>query len=787
MPHLKALSIRTWLFVTPIVAIALFAILVFLTIDNFRNQEETLSEFQTNAATRLENIAGLTNNISQTHVELFAILGAAGERLDEGQIYDLAKSRLNNLFEIETRLLEHREEFVQPATDQDLFDRLIAEFKQYRVRAISTVLMTSVQLDNAKAHMAQANNNYKALNSLLADLTAASLARAKTSMQRLGAEARRFSGNLILILTTVAGLSLFVALFISHRLSRHLDGIIKALKTLAKGNTAVDLPMIDRADEIGEIARATSVFRKTLTQLNDEIAERKKVADALRAERNFVDAVNDTVGALVVVMDEGGRIVRFNRACEEVSGYRFEDVQGKKIWDILVPGADVPRCQDLISELPALQRQKLYECQWLTKSGDHRLISWAITTMQGPNGTKDFLIWCGVDSTERKDAEDRLRQSQKMEAVGQLTGGIAHDFNNLLAVIMGNLELLEDVFDEHHQAERARLTSAKTATDRGAALTQRLLAFARKQALEPKSIDLNRLVVGMEDLLRRTLAENIGIEFIRSQNLWHCEVDPVQLENVLLNLAINARDAMPEGGNLTIETANIRLDDEYAAAQENVPPGQYVLLAVSDTGTGMSDETVKKVFDPFFTTKEAGTGSGLGLSMVYGFVKQSSGFVRIYSEVGEGTTIKVYLPSTTAEITATETTSERQDYVPGRGERVLVVEDDPDVRTLSVALLGSLGYHVMEAGTGETALILLDQTPTIDLLFTDVVLPGGMSGRQLAEEVERRRPGTKVLYTSGYTENSIVHQGRLDKGFNLLQKPFRKADLARQIRHALDH
>jgi signal transduction histidine kinase len=391
------------------------------------------------------------------------------------------------------------------------------------------------------------------------------------------------------------------------------------------------------------------------------------------------------------------------------------------------------------------------------------------------------IITLATDITERKAIDEQLRQAQKMEAVGQLTAGVAHDFNNMLAVISGNAELLEEELGK----DNPRLATVYRATERAAELIQRLLAFSRRQVLKPEIINANSLIAEITGLLRHTLEEDIDIESVSTTGLWNCEVDPAQLENALVNLALNARDAMPDGGKLTIETANARLDDDYAAAQAEVTPGQYVMLAVTDTGTGMSPKVREHVFEPFFTTKAVGDGSGLGLSMVYGFVKQSGGHVTVYSEEGEGTTIKLYLPRSTE--TAAEKKEPVMDEVPvAQGETVLVVEDDPDLRTLAVALLSSLGYRIIEAATGVAALEELESMSGVNLLLTDVVLPGGMNGRELATEAERRAPGIQVLYMSGYTEDAIMHHGRLDADAELLQKPFRRSDLARAVRRALD-
>jgi signal transduction histidine kinase len=389
------------------------------------------------------------------------------------------------------------------------------------------------------------------------------------------------------------------------------------------------------------------------------------------------------------------------------------------------------------------------------------------------------------DVTLREQREAQLRHAQGLQAVGQLTGGVAHDFNNLLAVIIGNLELAQDELEDAPEP-RELVARAIAASERGATLTARLLAFSRRQALEPKVVDLNKLVTGTTELLQRTLGETIEVETVTAGGLWRCKVDPAQVETLLLNLAVNARDAMPGGGKLTIETANARLDDDYAAAHAEVTPGQYVMLAVTDNGTGMPAEIAERAFEPFFTTKDAGQGTGLGLSMIYGFVKQSEGHVKIYSEVGHGTTIKVYLPRSREQEAVVPDEPPVEERAPGSLETVLVVEDDADVRDLAVNMLQSLGYVPVEATDADSALAALDQRPEIVLLFTDVVLPGGTDGAELAREARKRRPDLRVLYTSGYTDNAIIHKGVLDEDAEIINKPFRKAALARKIRSILD-
>jgi PAS domain S-box-containing protein len=396
------------------------------------------------------------------------------------------------------------------------------------------------------------------------------------------------------------------------------------------------------------------------------------------------------------------------------------------------------------------------------------------------------IQWDGIalDVTERRQVERQLQQAVKMEAIGQLTGGLAHDFNNLLTVILGNAETLVDELDGDASLRvLAQLT--QTAAQRGAELTSQLLAFARRQALEPKAIDVNKLVAGMDGLLRRTLVGGIDIELVRGAGLWKAMADPAQLESAILNLAVNARDAMPGGGKLTLETGNMHIDDTYAGVHDEVTPGRYVLVSVTDTGSGMSAETIARAFDPFFTTKEVGKGTGLGLSMVFGFVKQSGGHVKIYSEPGYGTTIKMYLPRAYGgEVEADDRSIAAPE--PVGSETVLLVEDTEILRRHVETMLKSLGYRVIAAASGPEAMEVVRSAAPIDLLFTDIVMAGGMNGRQLAEEALKLRPMLKVLYTSGYTENAIVHQGRLDPGVQLLRKPYGKRELASKLRFVLD-
>jgi signal transduction histidine kinase/CheY-like chemotaxis protein len=388
---------------------------------------------------------------------------------------------------------------------------------------------------------------------------------------------------------------------------------------------------------------------------------------------------------------------------------------------------------------------------------------------------------------QRQQAEEALRQSQKMEAVGQLTGGIAHDFNNLLTGIIGSLELLEVRLRQGRTADIQRyVTAAQGASKRAAALTHRLLAFSRRQTLDPKPIDVNRLVMDMEELIRRTVGPQITLEVVTAGGLWSTLIDASQLESSLLNLCINARDAMPEGGRITIETANKWLDD-HAAAERDLPPGQYLSLCVTDTGTGMTPEVIARAFDPFFTTKPIGQGTGLGLSMVYGFVRQSGGQVRIYSEVGRGTTMCLYLPRHYGDASEVPTiTSSTASARAPTGKTVLIVDDEPSVRMLVTDVLEELGYASIEAADGPAGLRILESEAVVDLLITDVGLPGGINGRQLADAARVTRPELKVLFITGYAENAIIGNGQLAPDMHVLTKPFMMDTLTRRIRDIVE-
>lgn len=422
--------------------------------------------------------------------------------------------------------------------------------------------------------------------------------------------------------------------------------------------------------------------------------------------------------------------------------------------------------------------------RFMDAEGNYRYVTDKGFVIRDDDGTAIRMVGGIIDNTEQRQTAERLLQAQKMDAVGRLTGGVAHDFNNLLTVIMGNGEMLEEALAANSDL-RQLAEMIVTAAGRGAELTGRLLAFARRQPLEPHAVDVNELLTGMEGLLRRTLEAHIDIRMVLADGGCRTEVDPGQLESALLNLVINARDAMATGGRLTIETARTELDDSYAEGSQEGKAGDYVMISVSDTGVGMPEDVSHRAFEPFFTTKAQGKGTGLGLSMVHGFIKQSGGHVRIYSEPGEGTTIRLYLPVLHADEALPARTPKDTALPEGGDAHILLVEDDPLVRQHVEAMLGSLGYRVSAASSGGEALDILNRQDDIALLFTDVIMPGEMNGPALAQRALQFKPGLKVLYTSGYTENAIVHHGRLDPGVLLLSKPYSRQELAGRIRKAL--
>ena len=520
-----------------------------------------------------------------------------------------------------------------------------------------------------------------------------------------------------------------------------------------------------------------------------DMSDKKAAHDAvLKSERNFRLLVQGVTDYAIFMLSTDGHITSWNAGARRIKGYTEAEIIGSHFSRFYTPedvAAGVP-----FRGLETARRDGRFEAEgWRVRCDGSRFFAHVIIDAIYEDGELVGFAKVTRDITERRRAGEQLEQTQralfqaqKMEALGKLTGGVAHDFNNVLQVLRGNLELLESRHGRDAWSAE-RLNNAIDAVDRGAKLAAQLLAFGRQQPLAPVVINPARQLRAMDDLLRRALGEAIEIESVVAGGLWNTAVDPHQLENVILNLAINARDAMPEGGKLTLELSNATLDDGYVSALPDVPAGQYVMLAVTDTGTGMSPEVMERAFDPFFSTKREGEGTGLGLSMAYGFVKQSGGHIRLYSEVGEGTTVRVYLPRSTG--TAVEPARVKAGALKHGNETILVVEDDAKVRETVVDLLSGLGYAVLKANNAEQALAVVESGVHIDLLFTDVVMPGALRSTEMVQRAVQTLPALKVLYTSGYTQNAIVHGGRLDPGVELLSKPYSRQQLAFKIRQVL--
>ncbi len=521
--------------------------------------------------------------------------------------------------------------------------------------------------------------------------------------------------------------------------------------------------------------------RKAVEQaLRSSITDARAREAKLEQQAQLLDQAQDAI----FVTDMAGTVSFWNQGAERLYGWTPRDAVGTRADTLLSDDAD---------QFNAAMAHAFEHGEWTGELHQHSrdrkqlTVEARWTLVHDAGGAPQSILCINTDITRRLALEQQLDQAQRLETIGQLTGGVAHDFNNLLTVILGNAEMMLEQLP-HGSEMRALAEMTQTAGQRGADLTHRLLAFARRQPLTPKQTNVKQLIDGMDPLIRRTLSEANEIRYAHGLDLWQATVDPSELEGALLNLCINARDAMPDGGRLTIETTNRILDEDYAGQHIDVEPGPYVAIAVSDSGTGISAENLMQVFDPFFTTKDVGKGTGLGLSMVYGFVKQSGGHIRIYSEEGQGTTVTMYLPRADGADGADEVDADAERPISDfRGtETILLVEDDDMVRHNAQSQLSELGYRVITAASGIEAMTLLNEGRDIDLLFTDIVMPGGMNGRELASKAQALRPTLRVLFTSGYSESSNVNNGRVEPSSPHLAKPYRRVDLAGTVRAILD-
>jgi PAS domain S-box-containing protein len=526
-----------------------------------------------------------------------------------------------------------------------------------------------------------------------------------------------------------------------------------------------------------------------------DVTERQRAHQALvESEASYRRLIEGVTDYAIFQLGPGGLITTWNPGAQRIKGYTQEEIVGRHFSTFYTE-------EDVAAKVPdrairtARETGKYHAEGWrVRKDGSKFWASVVIDAIYDAQGHISGFAKITRDITDRYEAhlllkatQEQLAASQKMEAVGQLSGGIAHDFNNLLMVVIGNLETVQRQAAKQpsNPAMSRAIANAMRGAQRAATLTSRLLAFSRRQALDPKPMDVNKFLVGAADFIQRSLGENVQVEVVGSPGLWYVEVDANQLEVALLNLAINGRDAMPSGGKLTIESTNVFADENYSRYNPEISPGQYVAICVTDNGLGMPRDVIDRAFEPFYTTKELGQGTGLGLSQVYGFVKQSGGHVKIYSEVGQGTTVKIYLPRLLGRFTEDEPDAEGTNVGAEESEAILVVEDNADVRAYLAEVLRSLNYRVTAVPNTQAALDVLQQNRRIDLLLTDIVMPGG-NGRELAQQAAILRPDIQVLFMTGYSRNAVVHQGRLDDGVDLLQKPVSQAQLATRVRMALD-
>lgn len=562
-------------------------------------------------------------------------------------------------------------------------------------------------------------------------------------------------------------------------LSDTLEGVMRKYAD-RRARKAAEAALREANDSLERrVGERTADLAKANDQLRREMSERRRAEEAVRASRDQLRLITDNMPALIAQFDTEQRFRFANKIAQRWYARPSHDLLGKPLGEFF-SGADHDKMQASIETVLSGRTAK-YEPQLVYPDGVRRDVEITYLPEFDEDGAVSGWFSLSIDVTQRRQDEDQLRQYKKMEALGQLTGGVAHDFNNLLSIVLGNAEILETAVGE----DLPELQAIMRAAIRGGELTHRLLAFSRKQPLEPRALDLHMLATDMVAMLDRILGATIEVEVRSEAALWSPNADAGQVETALMNLAVNAQHAMQNGGRLVLELSNVVLDEAYAAHHDGVSPGQYVLLSVTDDGAGMSAEVLEHVFEPFFTTKDVGAGTGLGLSMVYGFAQQSGGHVTIESEEGQGTTVGLYLPRASDPVRSNDLAAD-SDVPHGGGKRVLVVEDDDDLRAMTVSMLGRLGYAVFEAADGAAALQVLRHSRPVDLLLSDVALPGGMSGPKIAETVRLESPETAILFMSGYAENVCFEGVSLSDSPLLLNKPFQLGELAKAARAAIE-
>jgi PAS domain S-box-containing protein len=756
MSRFGRVPIGVKLLLSPLVGLLLTAILVVIFFGVIRAHEEIFAELEDRELPEIVELSGLATRFASVHALIYAqLIGSEGEPSEE-EIFVAVRPLLFELHRIE-------EELRALAPDERA---LSAEVEAYRKRAANAVLSSAGSLATARRDMAIATGHFNAANALIARRIESGQRSLRTALQEANRAARADLGRFSLVAGTAVLATLAIGLLVALTLSNGIRRLIGSLTRLSRGEAHTEIPMLERADDLGDMARGLATFKASL--------------ESLRLRDRAIESIPSGI-AFLERADGSARIVQVNRALAAITGCSASELIGRPLVALLGASEEAAAAQERIAEALREGREIDLQIHCLRKDGESYPSEIHVAPIVGPGGVPSHFLAIQRDVSERHQMEARLRQAQKMEAVGQLAAGVAHDFNNYLTAIMGNVEALQLDLPKHtplHEyADQIML-----AAERSSALTRQLLAFGRKQVLSVRVVDANALVASIREMLVRVLGEHVRLETVCEEGVGKIEADPSQIEQILVNLAVNARDAMPGGGVIEIATGDVFLDDDYVASHEDARPGAHVMLAVRDTGEGMDPATLRRVFEPFFTTKEQGHGTGLGLATVYGVVKQSGGSIDIQSARGEGTTFRIYFPRCDAE-PGGEPAGSVATARPGRGQSILLAEDQEMVRKVARGMLEAAGYKVIEARDGIEALELAAAAP-VDLLVTDVVMPR-MGGVELAGRLVERNPKLPVLYVSGYAASRIVQGAAIDPSGNLLQKPFTSNELLSRVARLL--